>query len=146
LPSRTGLLNANGAVIDLHVGVDDSRQALLLRNGFAIPASVRVPVQIDTGTAYSGFALEVFRRLDIRPFERVAIRTPSTAEQPHFSDRYVISLAFDENGAELLAPSLRVIECFFAPDEGILGMLGRDVLDRCRFIYDGRANTFSLEA
>jgi len=133
-------------VIALHVGVDESRQALLLRNQFAVPARLCVPVQIDTGTAYSGFAPQVFRHLDLRPFDRAAIRTPSTTEQPHYSNQFVVSLAFDKDGAEVLSPSLQVIECYFAPDEGIMGMLGRDVLNRCRFLFDGRANTYSLES
>ena len=66
------------------------------------------------------------------------------AESPQRFRRFPVSLGMDEQGIEMLLPSVEVIECVFAPEEGIRGLLGRDVLAHCLLVYDGRRQAFSL--
>jgi hypothetical protein len=128
------------------VGVGEMRRRALQRTNLPVPQRVRVPVQIDTGTTYSALAPAVFRQLEIGdlPVDTVRVLVPGAQEAPCEFKQYVVSLSLDQEGIEMLIPSVEVLESNFGAEEGIQGMLGRDVLGHCLFVYDGQANTFSL--
>jgi hypothetical protein len=144
MPVLTRPLAPNGAVVELLVGVNEARREVLQKNSFTVPERIRVPAQIDTGTEVSAIDAQVFKQLDIRPIDSVCVRTPSTAEASQSFPQYAVSLALDAEGIEMFLTSVEVIECVFAPDEGIRAMLGRDVLAHCLFVYDGKGKTFIL--
>jgi hypothetical protein len=144
MPVVTGSLAPVGALTWMLVGVQESRRQALLRNGMPVPAAVRVASQIDTGSTFSAISLDVLRHLEIGPIERTAVRTPSTTGIPQEFGRYAVSLALEGEGADMYLPQVLVIETVFGPEEGIQAMLGRDVLEHCLFVYDGKARTFAL--
>src|SRR5262245_48649835 len=144
MPFVTGPLGANGAVVDLLVGVNEARREVLVRNGFPVPERVRVSAQIDTGTAPSAIDTQVLARLDLRPIASIQARTPSNTETPQPFDQYAVSLALRADEIEMFVRSVEVIACVFVPEEGIQAMLGRDVLEHCLFFYNGREKTFAL--
>jgi hypothetical protein len=145
MPVISGHLGDHGAVLDILVGVDEVRRELLRKHQFPVPAPVRVPVQIDTGTAYSAVDGAVLQALDLKQIDTIAVRTPSTAEAPHQFRRFVVSLSVGAGDGQLVLASLLVLSCHFLPEEGIQGLLGQDVLALCDFHYHGRGKTFSLE-
>jgi hypothetical protein len=144
MPILTRPLVPSGAVVELLVGVNEARREVLQRNSLPILERIRVPAQIDTGTAFSAIDAQVFQRLDIRPIDSILVRTPSTTEAPQSFPQYAVSLALDADGIEMFLTSVEVIECAFAPEEGIRAMLGRDVLEHCLLVYDGKGKVFML--
>jgi hypothetical protein len=126
--------------------VSDPRRHVLENNQLPVPIRISILVQIDTGTPYSAFDPGLFPQLGIAAFDNVDIRTPSTGEQPHPADLYDVALDLvDSQGHSLHFPTVHVISCYFGADEGIRRLLGRDVLDHCRFLYDGPSRSFTLE-
>ena len=144
MPYTTVPLNEHGAVIELLVGVSESRRDALKRNDLPVPRRVRAIVQIDTGAPFCIFAPFVFEQLEIKPVGIVDMRTPSTGESTCPFEQYLVSLSLPGGEIELHLSTREVVKAVFAPDEGIHGLLGRDLLEHCLFIYDGQHRTFSL--
>ncbi len=146
MPVLTGPLHPDhGAVVELEVGVSGAREAVLTRHNLAVPARVRVRVQIDTGAGMTTFAPHVFQSLNIRPTGAVGILTQSTGLRPYFCDQFDVSLSLSATGGMLRVSSLQVLESVFPPAGTIEGLLGRDMLRVCQLLYDGCKGSFRLD-
>lgn len=145
MPFLSLSLSDDGPVIGVFVSVTASRRYVATRFKNTVPEPVRVRALIDTGAAYSCFDSSVFRRLNLAPTYEVTILTPGTGDVPQQLNQYEVDL-------EILSPEQQVIFRFErlaaveAPlvAQGIEGLIGRDILSRCLFIFDSAANTFSL--
>lgn len=142
----TGAITKDGAVIVVLVGVSRNRQQVLERSGFAIPAKAAVRAQLDTGSAVTAFMPEVFRSLGIKPFDNIAIRTPSTTpEAPCHCDLYDVSIVLVSGDRELVFPSVHAIGSEdFVEEEEVQAIIGRDILQLCVFNYYGPDQRFEL--
>jgi hypothetical protein len=102
-------------------------------------------VQIDSGTSHSAFDPHVFQHLDIQPIDSIEVRTTSPTTEPARFNLFAVSIGLEDDGdeIEMHVPSVHVIESCFLPEEGIQGLLGRDILKHCLFVYDGKAKTSS---
>jgi hypothetical protein len=144
MPVLAGSLNEHGAVVDLLVGVHEERRAMLQKHGMPVPPRTRIPAQLDPGSSFSAIAPQILRDLGIDPIYDVLVRIPSTSDAPQTFRQTPVSLVLDCPRGEMHLPLVMVIESFFAPDEGIQAMLGRDVLEHCLLVYDGIHRTFTL--
>lgn len=136
----------DGAAVGVFVGVSRSRDAALLRVGHRVPERVPVRLQIDTGSALTGFLRFVFEKLEIGPFRTVQVGTPSTTpDRPHTANQYDVVL-YLVSGTELTPiDNVHAIDPQdFHPTEGVQGIIGRDVLDRCVFTFAGPDRQFHL--
>ena len=146
MPYLNGPIGAGGAVVDVTVSVPALRASLLQRHGFAVPEPVHIRALIDTGATLSGFAPRVFTALDLKPLDTLSVLTPSTRpDAPHPFDRFQVSLALIAEGRSCPFPDTLVIatDCWLE-DEGMEGLIGRDILDRCFFQYLGLDRRFTL--
>ena len=128
------------------IGVGRMRKSVLTRQNFPVPALVHISAVIDTGASISGFDPRVFVELEIPPVDVIPVWTPSTPpEKPHECELFDISLSLVAGGQLHPFPDLVVMnaDCWL-PNEGIEALLGRDILDRCHFSYDGPSRTFTL--
>jgi hypothetical protein len=144
----TGRLSEHGAVADVMVGISDARARLLKRNGRRVPGPVHARVQVDTGSSLSGFAPRVFNELGVTPVRTLPILTPSTpAHSPHVTQLYdvVLYLVINARLQRFYGTTAIGADCF-SENEGIEGLIGRDVLDHCSFWYHGIEGTFTLGA
>jgi hypothetical protein len=143
MPYIAGSLDeAAGAVIDVLVGVDDGREQLLTKHQFPIPQALRIRAQLDTGSAVSLVDPRILKNLDLTPIGTTWIRTPSTGPAPHASNQYVVSILLGEKDTGMHYPSVLVIEAVFGPEEVIQAVIGRDLLKKCTFLFDGGRNAF----
>lgn len=134
----------SGAVVDLVVGVDEVRHGLLVKHAFPVPPVARVRAQIDTGSSMTAIDPEILRALDLRSIGRASVITPSTGINAHVCNLFVVSLALLSEDTGSHHPSVTVLESEFHPDEGIKALIGRDLLRKCLFVYDGQRQTFAL--
>jgi hypothetical protein len=107
---------------------------------------VLVKALIDSGSTLSGFSPRVFDTIGLTPVGRLAILTPSTpAGAPHEVDLYDVELSIIANGVRhpFSDSQLMAADCWH-PDEGILALIGLDILDGCFFQYHGPNRVFSL--
>lgn len=137
-------LTLEGAAIELLVGPHEPRQALLRKHNFPVPPPVRLAAQIDPGTGISGVDAGVLRDLGLTPIDTIQARTPAAAEAPVNFERSVVSISLAAEDGKKFLPLVLVIGCAFGPEENVRAMLGRAVLEHCLFVYDGRANRYSL--
>ena len=125
----------------LQVSVGPSRELItnltVLGQPVALPQTVEA--LIDTGAQTTVINPETVRRLAIRPVGAVQINTPSTIA-PLLCNRYHINVYLSESFA---------VENIFAIEAPMGGLpyqclIGRDILRRASFFYNGNANEFTL--
>jgi len=139
-------LSDQGAVIDLLVGVSAPRREKLERVGFAVPEPVRVRALIDTGSHATGFDPSVFHALDITSVGYFRVRTASTGEAPHVAEQFQVSLSLvhDHSALKVHHSDLLVFASNFTDAGDVKGLIGRDVLKGCLFVYDGERGCFTF--
>ena len=142
----TGSLTADGAVIDVLIGVSQNRRQRLLSVGFALPAEVVLRAQIDTGSYITGLIPAAFDQLGLQPFRVVPVRTPSTTpDKPCYCEMFDVSLTLLSGMTRMDIPSVHVIaSADFQREENVQAIIGRDILNCCVFTYAGPHSTFSL--
>lgn len=146
MPVIAGLIDWDGAVVPVRVGVSQNRREKLMRVGFPVPPEIALQLQLDTGSHLTGFPTAVFRTLEIPPFDEIPISTPSTKPgEVCKASQFDISLTLTApDGLTRVFPSVHII----ASDDfsgQVNGILGRDVLDNCDFWWRGTEKTFRLE-
>ena len=145
MPSFTFSLAEDGPILELSIAVGRARRYVLTRFGLPVPEPIRVRALIDTGATFSCLDVSVFNRLDISSKGTVPVLTPTTGATNQLLNRYDVNLELFSapNQRLFLFEDFPVLEAPLAA-QGIQGLIGRDVLSRCVFIYDGNANNFSL--
>ena len=111
---------------------------ILLAQGRAVPRPVPVPAAIvDTGATWCVFTKDIFSALELSPFDVAEVSTTSSVRQLH--DVYSVDLDF----GGYRVPAVSALEsklngCM------VQGLIGRNVLSRATFWYDGPRNRYSL--
>ena len=82
-------------------------------------------------------------QLGLVPTGTTSIITPSTGNQAHTCAQYDASVVLIHLELAYTFNALPVIESDLK-HQGILALIGRDVLSSCLFVYDGRHGIFSL--
>jgi hypothetical protein len=125
------------------VDVSLPRAEALRRMGMPVPSAVPVRGLIDTGASGTCVDPTCLATLGLSPTGQMPIHTPSTSGTPHLCDVYDVSLVLLHPNLQLGIRALPVIASNLSV-QGIQALVGRDVLARCLFVYDGVAGIFSL--
>ena len=138
-------LTSNGPLVEVLVSVTASRHYVLSRFQLPIPEPVRVRALIETGAAYSCCDLAVFSLLNLVSTYEVSILTPGTGAVPQQMKQYEVDVTIVASQGQITSPFKRVadVEASLAA-QGVHALIGRGILDRCLFLYDGPNATFSL--
>jgi hypothetical protein len=145
MPLVAGTIDQDGAVVGVLVSVSNNRRRRLESVGFAVPGAVPLRLQIDTGSFVTALMPQVFQQLELSPFDVIPVRTPSTRPgHPHLADQYDVSLTMISGMTTLSIPSVFVIASDDFDVEGVQGIIGRDILDRCNLMYLGPEHRFEL--
>jgi hypothetical protein len=147
MPLINGRLTDEGAIVEVVVAVSPNREVVLRRAGFPVPHPIHVRAVIDTGSHACIFQPSLFRALGLTRIGTVPVRTPSTAPgSPHHADWYDVRIGI------VCGPQITLLGNFhalaaedFLPDEYAQAIVGRDLLARCDFAYQGRSRAFSLD-
>ncbi len=141
-------LTERGAEIQLLVGVNAREGAALQRSGLPVPQPVNLNGVVDTGTMYSLVDAHWLDQLAIAPVGEASVGVVGV-RSPIACNQFEISLTIIHpalpRGQKRLFKSLPVLGADLKNATGDEALLGQDVLTRCRFVYDGRARTFSLD-
>jgi hypothetical protein len=141
VPTFEGRLTEDGATVELFVGVSHARCDMLQKHGLPVPAPVKLLAQVDPGAYCTAVDGTIFASLEIGPTDTKEVRTPSPTGGATIFDLYAVSLSLDGGAPR---PLMEVMSCYFLDDERIRALIGRDMLQSCCFIYDGRSGKFSL--
>jgi hypothetical protein len=143
VPHLTLAVSPGGPLIDLFVGVSAPRQAALQKAGQTVPPPVRARFMIDTGASNTVIDPAILNQLNLSPTGVTSVHTPSTGNVPHQVQQYDISLLIAHPTITRHFHALPVSECLLKV-QGFDGLLGRDILRECLFIYTGPDNAFIL--
>jgi hypothetical protein len=133
-------------MVDLLIGVSGRRGQVLRQRHLAVPDLVPLRVLIDTGATVSGFSPRVFDSLGLEPVTRQGVITPAnTPEDLHPAYFYDVAIHLVAEGRPNRFGDFRVMaaQCWL-PGEGVEGLIGWDILNKCFFQCHGPERTFTL--
>lgn len=144
MPSISLQLLPLGPVIDTVVGLSGPRTAAMTRAGLTIPPLVNCRLLIDTGSSYTFLDSSIIAKLGMEPNGIVDVRT-LFAELGHEQEcrQYDVSLTILHPETSRCFNAIPIVESRVA-HPGIDGLLGRDVLDHCLFVYHGELRVYTL--
>jgi hypothetical protein len=146
MPAINLPITALGPLLKVTVGVSHYRAAVLKKKGHQVPPGSQGTFLVDTGASGTCVDAKLLKPLGIQPTGSVDIQTPSTGKVPHPCSQYDVAIlipGMQQAQDGLFIPALAVIETSLST-QGIGGLLGRDVLDCCIFIYNAGLKSFTL--
>jgi len=114
--------------------------------GLAVPPPIRIQLLIDTGADTTTIAEMHMRSFGIPPSGAAPVRTITTDVTGYACNTYGVSLRFDAPGfgdRPHVIPALEVLGQAFH-NEGIDGLIGRDVLSTLALTIDGPQRQFAI--
>lgn len=146
MPVVRGVITSAGALVTIQIGVDQAQRQQILRSGRVIPQPVKLKALIDIGADCCCVDPAAIASLGL------LLRGPQFANVPASGG---LALAIEREAAlRIVHPSGDPARDFVEPLvplvelplglRGYKALLGRDLLARCRFRYDGPAGTFAL--
>jgi hypothetical protein len=130
-------------MLEVFVGVSKPREEALIKAAQTVPPPVLVRLLVDTGASGTVIDPAVISKLNLSPTGLMTIHTPSTGTTPHQISQYDVSLVIPHQALTRTFFALPIGECSLK-EQGIDGLLGRDVLAHCLFIYAGPDNAYIL--
>jgi hypothetical protein len=147
MPLITGSLLQEGAIVDVLVGLSRAEVNKLRLALRPVPLPMQVRALIDSGAEVSCLDPAIIQRLAL-PWDRPTLANMPGAVGMVWASLYAGSLTIlhpsGDPNQNYVVPALPLCELPL----GILGydaVIGRDILDGLRFLYDGPGRTFSLD-
>jgi hypothetical protein len=148
MPSITGPLDQHRrAAVTVRIAVPPTRAFSLQQAGLPIPGPFTRPALIDTGAGITCIDRQLRLLLNLTPFSKMRLVTPSSGARPPRVRLYKVDLTLLHGTGNpvfhLVQPLFVVAQVDIAP-LGFSALIGRDLLALCRFVYNGQAGTFEL--
>jgi hypothetical protein len=147
MPILSDVLTAEGALVDLLVGLSAATIHALRTAGRPVPSPLPVRALIDTGADMTCVDRNVLQGLPLA-WGGMALANVPTHGGITIAAQHEVTLTIVHPSGnpsdDLIEPNLYVLELPLA-SLGFQALIGRDVLARCCFRYDGPASQFDLE-
>lgn len=144
MPSVNLNISQQGAMIDVLIEVSQQRKLAMQSAGLIAPIAVPCRLLIDTGASSTCLDSWIFKSLNINPIGTVEMHTPSTSvNNAHRCNQYDICLIVPHQAINRYFHTIPALESEFS-HQGIDGLLGRDILESCLFIYNGELGIYTL--
>lgn len=133
------LLIERGPLVQVTVSVPKGVADAMVRQGTPVPAPVTGMALIDTGAMFSGIDDAAAQALGVPVVDVIQTHSASHAN----TEMYVYPIYFDVVGSPIGMDVSRCAGCALS-SQGLLMLLGRDVLSLCLLVYNGTTGAFSL--
>jgi hypothetical protein len=146
MPTLTGPITPDGALVTLAIGVSESRRHKLQRFNFPVPLPVIARAMIDPGSLFSFGDGQVLPSVGGMPLGQQSLLSSASGLAVHLLPVYLLSVTLlDAVGQPMMYwPHVNVLGTTYDPATVVQGIFGRDLLADCVFHYDGKAGSFSL--
>ena len=135
-------------VVQVEVAVTAAYARALRQAGHPAPPVLVLQVLIDTGAGCTCIDPQARRKLHLRRFTTKPIYAPTSGAGAKVGrGRYKVNLLVrNPAGAaqQDLTRNAFTVAAIPLTHLGVAAVLGRDLLKRCRFVYDGQKGTFEL--
>lgn len=131
------LLRNQGPKIRVMIGLPSIMTKQLKKEGKKSPI-IRGVALIDTGASICAVDQQIFQKLKISPIGATQVRTPTITQ---IQNIYPVTFRFPQ--LRLTAESTGVIGSNLQ-NQGIIALIGRDLLTNFVFIYNGSGGSFTL--
>ncbi len=136
-------LGADGAVVDVIVGPGQNLVRWLRAAGSPLPQSVQLRALVDTGAAGCSVEPGIIAQLGLPRSGIGLINAPALTGFAGTTQHDASLAILNPSAPPLVFHDLSVLSLALGvPMYQVL--IGRDVLDHCRLVYDGIARTFEL--
>jgi hypothetical protein len=108
-----------------------------------VPPPVVLDCLIDTGASVTCMDAAAIAPLGLQPTGITPIRTPSTGATPAQCAQYGVGIGIYHPDYSRIFDTVPVIAADLSA-QGIQGLMGRDLLRSCLFVYDGTAELFCI--
>ena len=148
MPTQSGILSPDGALVDIHLNLIAPDLLTLRRRGQPIPQPIPLKALVDPGaeiSCVSNQALTPLTQLGLKPRRFVPLNMPALGGLT-WGAEYAVSIVILNPGNPRAGLHLRD-HLVMEQDLQLLGydaLLGRDVLRHCLFVYNGPAQQFTL--
>lgn len=139
MPSINVTFGQAGPLIQAHIGLSGPRRQVLLAAGQPVARFVVGTFLVDTGASTTCVDPALVAPLGLTPTGTVMMQTPSTAGTPHSCYQYDVTVFIPgsrQSDPGFVIDALPVSETHLR-SQGIDGLIGRDVIDRCVLIHNG---------
>lgn len=145
MPAIHANIAVGGPLLIAHIGVSVPRMQAIVAANQQVPPAITGTFLLDTGASGTCVDATFIAQLGLQPTGTVPIMTPSTGTGVHHCDQFDVSLFIPgaTQGQGHLIPAVPIIATHLK-NQGIDGLIGRDVLDNCTLIYNGSAKFFTL--
>jgi hypothetical protein len=149
MPSINVVISPLGPIVDVAIGVTAARRAALIAAQQPVPPDMLARLLIDTGASNTNICGSVINALGIVPTNFTPVHTPSTGQQPVQMPVYDAKIVFHfppSAGAPippLVRDTVAVIGSDFT-NQGIQGLLGRDMMRNAVIVYHGDVGLCSI--
>jgi hypothetical protein len=133
-------LTTHGPVVKAEIYTDEIA-FLHQKNALASVPHAKVKLLVDTGSNISGIDTKLVQKLALTPYAEVA--KVDGVGGVHHIEKYRCVLFTQIFGSKGLPLDVVGGDFSRSPYDGIIG---RDVLQYCRLLYDGPGNRFTIEA
>ena len=136
---RNGRLRAVGPALQVIISPLEEQLQALAAKGMSLPEPVSGMALIDTGAASTCFDASAASQagLAIVGTTTLSSATHTNEEVPVFAGRLLIQMAGFTLNAEHAAGANLV-------SQGLIALIGRDILSRCTLFYNGVDGSYSL--
>jgi len=147
MPIIKGLVTEEGGLVTVSLGWSRARVRKLRREHRRVPARLEAIALLDTGAEVTCLDSRLIEELEL-PFDGVVLAKAPALGDVTFSAKYAASLTIIHTSGRtddhLVINDIAILEL---PLDliGYQAVIGRDVLSRCLFLYNGIGERFALK-
>lgn len=139
-------VRASGLLVDVSVGVSDGRLKQLWKRTQEPPPAVFATFLIDTGADTTMVDEQIMRTLGLTAINQRQVITSESKGVARLCDVYDIGISVPNGGATpWKIPTVAALGRPLHMNDALHGVLGRDVLDKVRLVYDGPQQVFTID-